>query len=1088
VSSLAAAAASELHVGKAGLVCGMDLVDWLLVNLPLTLRAQARRIGAELLSLHYIETVFYSPPQDGGSADEVIPVNGQFFADDAMALYALVVELPPKTEVLVADDPDAASIAPGASLADYQFKREISRGGFGIVYEAVHRTSLARVAIKQLDKGRFESKDDLTSLRRERDVGLSDCLFLVLLHSIFQTERYLYMVLEYAPGGDLRGQLDRLYSLPEMAVRFIGAEVLLGLEYLHSKGIVHRDLKPANLLFDGEGHVKVADYGFAGFAHESGGSITVDIGTVGYVAPEVSSGSAGDLQMQQVYDGRCDVWTLGVILFECLTGTNPFAVRTWEDYDVVLQPTSKLPLDRAKMSPLAKDALEQFTRWSWKARPTTDACLNHPWFTTSLSIADLRVRRVQSPFYCQAPDDEEADPIGTTELHPEAAPAKKSRKKRGGASDFALAHKRTIDALVSDTGSVPSMLVLSEAFLSGASAGSSVSKSTAGSRASEATTPTPPEVNEPEQAPAKVTKKKSGRKSGRVGSKGSEKEKKGTRKGKSAGSTAASSGASAAGSHLLNVSPSPSGHRGAAATGANRLPNPLAPFLAATASNLRLQFSTGTPLGVGGGGAVFRCVHKATGMRVALKEIRVTQFRPAELISDVDHPNVVRVLGSFRDEQCNQCIVQEFCALGDVSKPLADGHASKYPTKLVTYIAASVAEALAFIHSLNHVHRDIKPENIFVTEAGQVKLGDFGVSKRLAESDRYTDTMAGTPHYLGPEVLRQGGVTLVSDVWALGISIIELATGKLPHAELKPFHVITKVAEDEPPVLSCDSPDLVKVTAAMLKREPAERIGCADLVRSSYLCGKSKDAKQARKLVRFLTKGTRKKRAKDQGEDAGWSFESECTAAKAEVLLEGDEPGSFLVRPAFSAENAVSVSFVASDRSVQHAHVHVDPAGRGFFLDDSVPVPQRVYYATMEEVAQVTGLGGAASGSHLVAPKPRPGSTYQPLPVAQFPVDETNFVSTSVTSREVAEHRLTHNGRQPGAWLLRPTSAGGPETVCLSGLDHGGNVYHSLIDRTPTGFTIQSDDLSGEVFATVPILLQALASKSLIDANAYCGD
>jgi serine/threonine protein kinase len=540
---------------------------------------------------------------------------------------------------------------------------------------------------------------------------------------------------------------------------------------------------------------------------------------------------------------------------------------------------------------------------------------------------------------------------------------------------------------------------------------------------------------------------------------------------------------------MLDKSPSPSGQRGSNVSELPaRLPNPLSPFLAATASNLRLQFSSGTPLGVGGGGAVFRCVHKATGMRVALKEIRVTQFRPAELISDVDHPNIVRVLGSFPDEQCNQCIVQEFCALGDVSKPLADGHAAKYPTKLVTYIAASVSEALAFIHSLNHVHRDIKPENIFVTEAGQVKLGDFGVSKRLAEADRYTDTMAGTPHYLGPEVLRQGGVTLVSDVWALGISIIELATGKLPHADLKPFHVITKVAEDEPPTLECDSSDLVRVTAAMLKREPADRITTADLVRSSYLCGKSKDAKQARKLVRFLTKGTRKKRSKEHDADAGWSFESECTAAKAEVLLEGDEPGSFLVRPAFSAENALSVSFVASDGSVQHAHVHVDPAGRGFFLDDSVPLPQRVYYATMEEVAQVTGLGSSTAGSRHAAPRPRPGSTYQPLPVAQFPVDDAHYVSMSVSSREVAEHRLTHNGRQPGAWLLRPTSAGGPDTVCLSGLDHGGNVYHSLIDRAPGGFTIQSDDLSGEVFATVPILLQALASKSLIDANAYCGD
>jgi len=131
-----------------------------------------------------------------------------------------------------------------------------------------------------------------------------------------------YLVLEYLGGGSLRDLLDRGIRLTHSQAAHLGTEVAQGLAYAHARGLIHRDIKPANLLFDEEGRVRVADFGVARALAEAAwtepaGSM---IGTARYISPESAEG-------KQV-DGRADVYSLALVLYEALSGTVPFVAET----------------------------------------------------------------------------------------------------------------------------------------------------------------------------------------------------------------------------------------------------------------------------------------------------------------------------------------------------------------------------------------------------------------------------------------------------------------------------------------------------------------------------------------------------------------------------------------------------------------------------------------------------------------------------------------------------------------------------------------------------------------------------------------
>ncbi|XP_073789548.1 rho-associated protein kinase 2-like isoform X1 [Danio rerio] len=179
-----------------------------------------------------------------------------------------------------------------------------------------------------------------------------------LLCCAFQDEKYLYLVMEFMPGGDLV-TLTSNYDIPEEWAQFYTAEVVLALDAIHSLGFIHRDIKPDNMLLDRNGHLKLADFGTC-TKMDSTGLVSCDaaVGTPDYISPEVlmSQGGTG------YYGRECDWWSVGVFIYELLVGVTPFHSESLVGtYGKIMDHKNSLTFpDDIEMSKDAKDLICAF--------------------------------------------------------------------------------------------------------------------------------------------------------------------------------------------------------------------------------------------------------------------------------------------------------------------------------------------------------------------------------------------------------------------------------------------------------------------------------------------------------------------------------------------------------------------------------------------------------------------------------------------------------------------------------------------------------------------------------------------------------
>lgn len=162
--------------------------------------------------------------------------------------------------------PAAPSSRPTASnIEDFEILKPISKGAFGSVFLAKKRTTGDYYAIKVLKKSDMIAKNQITNVKAERRILMTQTQspFVVKLYFSFQSAEYLFLVLEYLPGGDCGSLVKMLGGLEEPWARQYVAEVVKCLEELHAQGVVHRDLKPDNLLIDQKGHLKLTDFGLS---------------------------------------------------------------------------------------------------------------------------------------------------------------------------------------------------------------------------------------------------------------------------------------------------------------------------------------------------------------------------------------------------------------------------------------------------------------------------------------------------------------------------------------------------------------------------------------------------------------------------------------------------------------------------------------------------------------------------------------------------------------------------------------------------------------------------------------------------------
>ncbi len=253
-------------------------------------------------------------------------------------------------------------IGTGLKLDDrYELKELIGQGGMALVYRAVDHRTGHDVAVKILRPEYARDKEFLERFDWEADAASKMTHHnIVNLLDVGQVDSIRYLVMEYVRGKTLKDVIKEMAPMPYDIAGQIAIRILSALQHAHSNGIIHRDIKPQNILVHSEGHIKVADFGIARIAGTSTqtGSSTV-MGSVYYFSPEQASAKN--------VTAASDIYSVGVVLYEMLTGTVPFNGDT--PVAVALQHISSEPRPVTELVPEIPASMERIVRKAMEKKP-----------------------------------------------------------------------------------------------------------------------------------------------------------------------------------------------------------------------------------------------------------------------------------------------------------------------------------------------------------------------------------------------------------------------------------------------------------------------------------------------------------------------------------------------------------------------------------------------------------------------------------------------------------------------------------------------------------------------------------------------
>ena len=281
-----------------------------------------------------------------------------------------------------------AGLEPESKITDFEKEREIGKGGFGLVWKVMHKKTQKVYCIKVIQKQGIIEQKLVPQMNREIEImyilNNPHCL---RLKNHFEDDNNFYLVMPLASKGQLYRVLKKFRKFDERTAAQILRETISALQYLHSFNppIIHRDIKPENLLLNEGGRVLLADYGWSNFNMEGDVRKTF-CGTPEYIAPE--------MLMKKGHDTRVDIWSIGILMFELLSGYSPFVAKTNQElYQNIRRLKIQWPKD---MPPLAKNLISKILKLNPLDRPSFDEILNHQWFKQTKMIKPLLENKMKT--------------------------------------------------------------------------------------------------------------------------------------------------------------------------------------------------------------------------------------------------------------------------------------------------------------------------------------------------------------------------------------------------------------------------------------------------------------------------------------------------------------------------------------------------------------------------------------------------------------------------------------------------------------------------------------------------------------------
>ncbi|CAH1779539.1 unnamed protein product [Owenia fusiformis] len=260
------------------------------------------------------------------------------------------------------------------TLENFDIGRPLGKGKFGNVYLAREKRSKFIVALKVLFKSQLQKAQVEHQLRREIEIQSHlRHQHILRLYGYFYDNTRVYLILEYAPRGELYKELQKCNRFEEKRTATYIHQLASALQYCHSKKVIHRDIKPENLLLGLRGELKIADFGWS--VHAPSSRRATLCGTLDYLPPEMIEG--------KMHDEKIDLWSLGVLCYEFLVGKPPFeADGHSETYRRISKVDLRFP---SYVAEGARDLITKLLRHDPAKRLPLEGVLVHPWIQSNCS-------------------------------------------------------------------------------------------------------------------------------------------------------------------------------------------------------------------------------------------------------------------------------------------------------------------------------------------------------------------------------------------------------------------------------------------------------------------------------------------------------------------------------------------------------------------------------------------------------------------------------------------------------------------------------------------------------------------------------